>query len=309
MNIEKFRQILEKYDTIILHRHLRPDMDAIGSQMGLKYTLEHNFANKKIYVVGDQNKFDYENQMQKIDDSVYNGALVIITDVAVSHMVSDERYKLADKVVVIDHHENACDIENAEVFVDPKIEAAAALTFEILRDLKYEIPQKAAQYFMQGIITDSGRFQYLQTYDRLFLIASQLCKLGADPVKFYNWLYVETLDERKLKNSFSQRMQISKKVAYMINDKEFLQTLGNYDFFQISRGMVNLLAGIDSLPIWVNFTEDVNTNKFVVEARSRNIVIVDVCKKYGGGGHNFACGATIEKKDINNFIQDLNKLI
>ena len=37
--LEVFNKILEKikeYDTIIIHRHERPDGDCIGSQMGLK---------------------------------------------------------------------------------------------------------------------------------------------------------------------------------------------------------------------------------------------------------------------------------
>ena len=38
-----FKEILEKikeFDTIIIHRHLRPDGDCIGSQFGLKYLLD-----------------------------------------------------------------------------------------------------------------------------------------------------------------------------------------------------------------------------------------------------------------------------
>ena len=38
--------ILEKikeFDTIIIHRHKRPDGDCIGSQFGLKYFIEYNF--------------------------------------------------------------------------------------------------------------------------------------------------------------------------------------------------------------------------------------------------------------------------
>ena len=41
-----FIKILEKikeYNKIIIHRHLRPDGDCIGSQMGLKALLKHNF--------------------------------------------------------------------------------------------------------------------------------------------------------------------------------------------------------------------------------------------------------------------------
>ena len=49
------RQIIdtiEQYDTIIIHRHIRPDPDAYGSQMGLKTLIEANYPNKQVYAVG-----------------------------------------------------------------------------------------------------------------------------------------------------------------------------------------------------------------------------------------------------------------
>ena len=53
--MEIFKQILHKikeYDTIIIHRHMRPDPDALGSQVGLKKLLQVNFPEKKIKVAG-----------------------------------------------------------------------------------------------------------------------------------------------------------------------------------------------------------------------------------------------------------------
>lgn len=44
------RQIIdtiESYDKIIIHRHVRPDPDAYGSQIGLKELLALNYPNKK----------------------------------------------------------------------------------------------------------------------------------------------------------------------------------------------------------------------------------------------------------------------
>ena len=51
--MEIFKQILHKikeYDTIIIHRHMRPDPDALGSQVGLKKLLQVNFPEKQIKV-------------------------------------------------------------------------------------------------------------------------------------------------------------------------------------------------------------------------------------------------------------------
>ena len=43
---------IQKYTTIIIHRHSRPDGDALGSQIGLKYLLQENFPEKTVCMVG-----------------------------------------------------------------------------------------------------------------------------------------------------------------------------------------------------------------------------------------------------------------
>ena len=48
--MEIFKQILHKikeYDTIIIHRHMRPDPDALGSQVGLKKITSSQFSREK----------------------------------------------------------------------------------------------------------------------------------------------------------------------------------------------------------------------------------------------------------------------
>lgn len=40
------------YDTIILHRHVRPDPDAYGSQCGLTEILRETYPEKNIFAVG-----------------------------------------------------------------------------------------------------------------------------------------------------------------------------------------------------------------------------------------------------------------
>ena len=54
MNIkDKIYDLIQSYDTIIIHRHQRPDMDAIGSQYGLYLTIKENYPSKNVYAVGD----------------------------------------------------------------------------------------------------------------------------------------------------------------------------------------------------------------------------------------------------------------
>lgn len=308
-----YEDILSKvmgYQNIIIHRHAKPDFDAIGSQVGLKEILAENFPNKHIYVVGDQNRFDMENDMQTIPNELYQNALVFILDVAVKHMVSDERYKLAKEVIVIDHHKNACDIENVSILLsDATFSACAELITDMALELNLKINPRAASFLYAGMVTDTGRFQWMHKPDRVFLIASMLTGMGAKTTELYDFLYVENLESKQMKNYFSNRFVFEDGVAYLKNDKDVFEKF-KVDVFTVSRGMVNLAAGIDDIKIWLNFTIDPEKNIILGEFRSRGIKIVDIAKKYGGGGHEQACGASLTSwEQVDQVIEDYKQLL
>ena len=50
---ESVLQAIKDYDRIIIHRHSNPDGDALGSQIGLKHIILHNFPHKPVLSVGD----------------------------------------------------------------------------------------------------------------------------------------------------------------------------------------------------------------------------------------------------------------
>ena len=95
-----FEEIFEKikaYDTIIIHRHQRPDPDALGSQAGLRELIKHNFPTKKVLATGfDEPTLAWITTMDEVSDSDYDGALVIVTDTANTPRIDDERYTKGD---------------------------------------------------------------------------------------------------------------------------------------------------------------------------------------------------------------------
>lgn len=304
---KKIDELINKYDTIIIHRHKNPDMDAIGSQMGLYYLIKNRFPTKLVFIVGDENRFVRE-QMNVIDDKTFNNALSIIVDVAVSHLISDERYTLSEEVLIIDHHTNDANIK-ATTFIDSSYSSACEYVTDIFRSLNYEFDKEIKLYLYAGMVTDTGRFQYLKNASKTFKIASFLTEEELDIQGLYNWLYVEPLERRLLKQHFESKFIYEDGIAYLKNTKEDLEEL-NIDTFSVSRGMVNIASGIDEIKIWLNFTFDKETNKIIGEFRSRGIVIVDIAKSYGGGGHDNACGATLDNWDVvDNIIKDFKRLV
>lgn len=303
--------LIKKYEKIVIFRHSRPDLDALGSQIGLAQAISINFPNKEVYMVGDaSNRYNFIGKMDEVTDDIISDSLAIICDVAVKNLVSDDRYNLAKEILVIDHHKNESDIPNATIYVDTTKVACAEIIGDMLRQLNKDITNYGATALYGGIVTDSGRFQYAGTSNITFLVASYLLSKGADIDYIYNNLYVESLAQREMKNYFSSLFEYCEEgVAYLKCTKEVLAKYPNTPIFDISRGMVNLAAGISEIIIWCNFTHDKENEVVLGEFRSRGISIVEIAKKYGGGGHPQACGASLKDFDeANKVIADFKEL-
>lgn len=304
-DFDKVLKLIKQYKKIILIRHQNPDYDAYGSQFGLYYSLKENFKDKEILLDGDDNVNNFFNkEMDKLTDEDYKGALVILTDQSALNMLCDERFRIADKLIILDHH-NATPYFGDVVIIKPDYSSASELITEFLFEAKLTIPKKAADALYIGMVGDSNRFYYKGTTSRTFKMAMVLVDAGADLTADYK---IMTKDEdesyKRIKGYVLSNFVVDKKVAYIIIPKEVRDKIG-VTTNQASRGTTTLLSGLTGCEAWVNFTES-DTNEYYVEIRSKTISVVEVAKSIGGGGHELACGATIP---IDTNLQDIiNKL-
>lgn len=304
-------ELLKKYDTVIIHRHTNPDGDAMGSQIGLKNLLLDNFPEKKVYVVGDgAGRFSFMDGsvMDEISDETYRGALAVILDSAEHSLVSDDRYTLAEKTLRIDHHifcEKFADVE----IVETAFESCAGLVTHLAREWGLTINTSAAKALFTGIVTDSGRFRYDSTTPRTFSDAAFLLEKGFNPTEIYDKLYVDDFSMIKMRAGFVLDIRFTENnVAYIYSDRKKVDSLGVSDF-TVSRGMVNVMAEIRGVDVWVNFTESTD-GTVLAELRSRNLDINKIAVKYGGGGHLKASGASLkDKAQAMEMLADLDKLV
>ena len=156
-----FQAILEKikaYDTIIIHRHQRPDPDAIGSQIGLKEILKTNFSDKKILATGvNEPTLSWIAEMDEVLDNDYEGALVIVTDTANTPRIDDDRYDKGDFLIKIDHHPND-DAYGDLLLVDTSASSASEIVTDWALTLGLSLSDAAARVLYNGIVGDTGRF-------------------------------------------------------------------------------------------------------------------------------------------------------
>lgn len=306
--IEALNKIKE-YKRIIIHGHVRPDGDCIGSQYGLYEILRASFKEKEIYVTGEQSDYvSFIGAPNFIDDSLYEGALAITVDTPTIERLSDKRIDKASFVIKFDHHPLVEDFANISI-VDEKRPACAEIIYDFYEALKdsLKITEKAALALYVGISTDTGRFKYASVDSHTFYVASRLTEIGVDLAYVDLNLSIETEDAMHLRGYCLSSFNKTKNgVAYLYLDKK-IQEKYNVSYEEASN-MVNTLSTIKGSPMWVLFIEKEDVIR--VRLRSRGPIVNELAEKYEGGGHKLASGATLHSKnDIKSFLEEADKLI
>lgn len=287
--------VIKKYETIIIHRHVRPDPDAYGSQMGLAAVLEGNFPGKLVYCVGEgEPSLDFLGKVDAIEDSVYEGALVIVCDTANTERIDDARYTLGKELVKIDHHPND-DAYGDYSWVDTAASSCSEMITAFVEAFPKELTlnEKAARLLYAGIVGDTGRFLFPNTTPKTLRYAADLVVFPFDRTEIFTKMYETPLNAVKLSGYILQNFQMAANgAAHIYINRALLE-----QFDVTARDAAQLVNRIDSvigIKAWILFIED----GAIIRARlrSKGPVINGLAKEYRGGGHPLASGATLESE-------------
>lgn len=290
------RQIIDKieqFDTIIIHRHVRPDPDAYGSQMGLQKLIQHNYPSKQVYAVGEHDaSLDFLGQPDVIKDEVYQGALVIVTDTANTERIDDARYTTGDALIKIDHHPND-DVYGDIVWVDTTASSVSELIFdffEIGEQAKgWTLPTEAARLLYAGIVGDTGRFRYPSATLKTFTVAGKLITYDFDRETLYNGMYELERNVLQLQGYIYQNFTMDENgTGRMDITREVLEQFGATA--SEASLLVSSLGNVKNMKAWVMFIEEADSIR--IRLRSKGPVINGLAKEFGGGGHPLASGAS-----------------
>ena len=176
---------------ILLLSHVRPDGDAIGSQISLGASLEG--IGKDVFLINEDgcpDNLKFLKGSEKIlKPNNYEGAadLCIVLDTANFERVGSTCRQLAedcDSIINIDHH-----ITNEkygdQYFVDPEAPATAQIVYELICNHQLPISEESRDAIFIGLSTDTGGFRYPATTSRSF-------EIGADSVS-YTHLTIQTI--------------------------------------------------------------------------------------------------------------------
>lgn len=315
-NIDTKKAILAKireYDRIIIARHQRPDGDAIGSTHGLARILRLSFPDKEI-IVSNRDRSEYleflnteETNPESLD---YPQALAIVLDTAGLDRVANPHVSEAKEVVKIDHHIDVTpygDIAWIETDRSSVCEMIASFQYTFRDELKCDL--QAATLLYTGMVTDSGRFKYMETSGDTLRMAGYLMDYGVDIQNVFAHLYLEDFGYFKFQSSVFDKMKITENgVAYLYVDQAM------QDAFHLSReqasSSVDFMNKIKGSLIWLAFIDNQDEDTIRVRLRSRFVTVDKLANKYGGGGHANASGANIKnREEMMALIADADELL
>ncbi|MBT2756489.1 DHH family phosphoesterase [Mesobacillus foraminis] len=202
------KELIIESDKVMIMGHKNPDMDAIGSAIGILKVAQMN--NREGFIVVNKQEIDtgVRRMMEEIrhNEDLYerfispeqayeiasDDTLLVVVDTHKPSMVIDERLlHRIENVVVIDHHRRGEEfLKNPLlVYMEPYASSTAELVTELLeyQPKNGKIQMLEATALLAGIIVDTKSFT-LRTGSRTFDAASYLRSHGADTVLVQRFL-------------------------------------------------------------------------------------------------------------------------
>lgn len=221
------RDLISGSDKVLVMGHKYPDMDAIGSAIGILKVAQMN--KREGYIVVNKQEIDVSVQrmMEEIKknedlaarfispEQAYEIAtddtLLVVVDTHKPSLVIDERLlNRIENVVVIDHHRRGEEfVKNPLlVYMEPYASSTAELVTELLeyQPKNGKIQMLEATALLAGIIVDTKSFT-LRTGSRTFDAASYLRSHGADTILVQKFLKEDV-------NTYIKRARIIENVYF-----------------------------------------------------------------------------------------------
>lgn len=298
--------LVEKHDRFLLTTHIRPDGDALGSEVGMAGLLRQK--GKDVRVVNTSRtppRYDYldpDGTFFEHFSSLPAGALddrevLVILDLSAWSQLGD----MADYVrafrgpkVVVDHHVSQDDL-GAVFLKDTSAEAAGTLVMRAVKALGGSFTKEVATGLFTAISMDTGWFRHPNTKPSTLGAASELIEAGAEIDQIYRDLFERnTLARLQLTGEFLSRMKtdLGGRVVYSTVSLADLERTGAIP--HDTEDLVDYTVSVRGVEIGFLLME---LAKGGVKGSLRTRSGVDCAKiaaEFGGGGHKAAAGLTIQ---------------
>ena len=308
-------ELIKENDKIMIMGHTNPDIDAIGSALGIyriAKTLEKeakivaNVETPSIKDLYESIKDQYQEVFISSETAlaqVDSGTLIIVVDThKKTYVESPELLTKTNKIVIIDHHRRSADfIDNSILtFQEVYASSAAELVTEIIQytQNEVELSEVEAEALYAGIMMDTKNFTF-KTGVRTFEAAAYLRRCGVDIIKVKKWFQ----SDLESYNTISEIVRKAESVRDSIG-------ISIYDVQEKETSLICAKAADELLTIG-NITASfvlglMEDGKVCISGRSIGDVNVQmILEKLGGGGHITLAGAQLENVTIDEAKQEL----
>ena len=297
---QALQELMKQSDQIFIMGHSYPDMDVIGSSLGVRRIAEMN--NKEAWIIIDPEGFskDIAQLVEEIekDNSISryiitpetaeemitsNTLLIMVDHHRPSLSIAPDLVKKTNNIVVIDHHRRSEEFPEKPVlvYIEPYASSTAELVTELFEYQSNEadpINKIEATAMLGGIIVDTKSFS-LRTGSRTFDAASYLRSCGADAVLIQRLLKEDT-DTYLLRSHLIESIDfISDKMAVAIGEEDRV-----YDTVVAAQTADTMLSmtNVDAAFVITKRSD----GRVGISARSLGEINVQVImEELGGGGH------------------------
>lgn len=202
MNKDKLKSIyseIRKFKTIYIVRHIGPDPDAVASEVALRDTIKLTFPSKEVYSIGASvARFKYIGKLDKVSSFDYENSLVITLDLPNISRVDGLNLEKFKNVIKIDHHPFVEKIGYLE-YIDEKATSTCEILLDLVNNTKLKMNEHIAKTLMIGIISDSNRFLFYPSDEKiLYKVADLVKKYKLNLQEIYDEIYKKPMSELRL---------------------------------------------------------------------------------------------------------------
>jgi len=300
----RFGEIVNGHQRFLLTSHVRPDCDALGSELGMAGVLRA--LGKEVIIVNGQATppnlqfIDPARQLKALGIDVQAADLagievLMILDTSAWQQLgpmADVVKQTAALRMVLDHHVGEDDLR-AELFKDTKAEATGRLVWDAARALGVRLTPEMATPLFAAVATDTGWFRFGSTTPNTFRCGAALIEDGARPAEIYNQLYEQdTLARLNLRGRILARAQaeLGGRLVHTAVLKEDFEATGALP--SDTEDAINLTLGVAGTQVAVILVEQASGGfKISFRSRTPQVDCNQLAQTFGGGGHKAAAGA------------------
>lgn len=308
-------ELIKENDKIMIMGHTNPDIDAIGSALGI-YRIAKTLG-KEARIVANVETPSIKDLYESIKDQyqevfinsetalaqVDSETLLLVVDThKKTYVESPELLTKTNKIVVIDHHRRSADfIDNSILtFQEVYASSAAELVTEIIQytQNEVELSEVEAEALYAGIMMDTKNFTF-KTGVRTFEAAAYLRRCGVDIIKVKKW--------------FQSDLESYNTISEIVRKAEIVRDSIGISIYDVQEKETSLICAkaADELLTIGNITASfvlglMEDGKVCISGRSIGDVNVQmILEKLGGGGHITLAGAQLENVTIDEAKQEL----